>query len=89
MGTGLSLIHLWEPRHAPEAHTGLAPGECTRMEMPRTRVWFHSLPKAAVPPAPGRRLSWRSPRGCLCLHPPVTPQACWPSEMPSWGGGGA
>ena len=39
-----------------------------------TCVWFNSLTKRALPPAPGRRLSWRTPFWCLCLHPLITPR---------------
>lgn len=42
-----------------------------------TCVRFNSLTKGTLLPAPGRRLSWRTPFWCLCLHPLVTPRlAC-------------
>lgn len=89
MGTRLSLVHLWESRDAPEAHTALAPGGCPWSGR-NLHVCSVQFPDQGDSPA----CSWEKAfvEDSLLVPLPASPchpQACLPSEVPRWGGGRA
>lgn len=65
-GAGLSLVHLWEPRDAPEAASFPWKGSASH-------ACLVQFPTKGPPAAPGRRLLWRNFSGASACIPLLSP----------------
>ena len=81
LGTGLSLIQLWEPRCSCGPHRSGSSGMCLEWENDAGSRTFSEHAFGSGPDEGGLsclllgRLWWRPPYRCHCLNPP-SPQAC-------------